>query len=169
MANGPNTALLLPMKVQGQVIGVLQVTRLGTARFSPSQVTVSAILANHAAVAMDAGNLYHEVLHASRTDALTGLANARAFREALEQAVVHKESFSLLMLAADCLKRVNDTLGHLAGDRLLQGLAKLIERNADGVAGYPMDGHDAESLMRAADQAVYHAKQAGKNQVCLAG
>ncbi|HYF93719.1 MAG TPA: sensor domain-containing diguanylate cyclase [Symbiobacteriaceae bacterium] len=213
------TALFLPMKVQGRLIGVLSVSKLGVDQLSPAQVTVSAILANHAAVALDAGNLYHEVLKASRTDPLTGLGNARAFREALEQAVRLRVEFALLMVDADCLKQVNDTFGHQAGDELLIGLSERLRAATEGkgqayryagdefmvllpgadragacataervrvglaemymvsrvgsvhttvsigVAGYPSDGADAETVMRAADKAMYSAKAGGKNRV----
>jgi diguanylate cyclase (GGDEF)-like protein len=38
-----------------------------------------------------------------------------------------------------------------------------------GVAVYPNDAEDADQLMRYADQAMYKAKQKGKNRYCLFG
>lgn len=130
--NRNKTTLLLPMKVQGKLIGVLRVSKAGTDQLSDAHVTVCAILANHAAVALDAGNLYDEVLKASRTDPMTGLGNARAFREASEQLTVRQEAYALLMIDADCLKGINDTLGHLAGDDLLMGLAEQLQVSTEG-------------------------------------
>lgn len=37
-----------------------------------------------------------------------------------------------------------------------------------GIAGFPHDGHDAEALLRAADQAMYTAKRGGKNRFVYA-
>jgi diguanylate cyclase (GGDEF)-like protein/putative nucleotidyltransferase with HDIG domain len=72
--------------------------------------------------------LHHEETQANAlTDPLTGLANARALRLRFEQdaerARRHRESFALLMMDLDCLKRVNDILGHKAGDDALRQAA----------------------------------------------
>lgn len=66
-------------------------------------------------------------------DALTGLPNRLAFVEHLEQAITNLQSnrnqhFAVLFLDLDGFKLVNDTLGHLAGDRLLIEVAKRIQK-----------------------------------------
>lgn len=62
-------------------------------------------------------------------DPLTGLPNRRVFRAALEEAVTAAEKadgvqFSLLFLDVDHFKLHNDTLGHKAGDALLQEISR---------------------------------------------
>lgn len=61
-------------------------------------------------------------------DTLTGLENRTLFRERLSQAANASQrsgrSVALLFLDLDHFKRVNDTLGHDAGDRLLQKVAE---------------------------------------------
>ena len=62
-------------------------------------------------------------------DALTGLANRALFTARLEAAVEAAEaSFGVLFVDLDRFKAVNDTLGHSAGDRLLQEVAVRLER-----------------------------------------
>lgn len=60
-------------------------------------------------------------------DALTGLYNRRVFDQTLNtclaQACRYRRQFALLMLDLDQFKHVNDTLGHCAGDALLQQVA----------------------------------------------
>ncbi|EUC19142.1 sensor domain-containing diguanylate cyclase [Paraburkholderia hospita] len=77
----------------------------------------------------------HQLLKQLRTeadfDALTGLANRRYFAKAAEKAVEHARRhhrpLSVLALDLDFFKRVNDTWGHAAGDRVLQVTARSFE------------------------------------------
>ena len=156
-------------------------------------------------------------------DSLTGLPNRLLFNDRLDQAMslARRESsqFALLYLDLDKFKPVNDTLGHAAGDELLQGVATRIRqqvRESDtvarvggdeftvilpgigrreeaetvarkiiaafaspfqldsqkrsvgigtsiGIALYPADALDADALVRAADAAMYRAKQEGSS------
>jgi diguanylate cyclase (GGDEF)-like protein/PAS domain S-box-containing protein len=63
-------------------------------------------------------------------DTLTDLANRRLFNDRLEQAVKHAvrtgEPAALMYLDLDNFKRVNDTLGHEAGDELLRAVAERV-------------------------------------------
>lgn len=89
----------------------------------------------------------HQVAHAQRVeyfayhDTLTGLANRSLFNKLLshsfQQAKRSQRSFSLLFLDLDRFKHINDTLGHDAGDALLQEVAKRLNaavRSSDTVA-----------------------------------
>jgi diguanylate cyclase (GGDEF)-like protein/PAS domain S-box-containing protein len=64
----------------------------------------------------------------ARTDALTGVANRLIFSDRLRQAFASAQrganAFAVLYLDLDRFKEVNDTLGHHAGDRLLQQVAR---------------------------------------------
>ena len=71
------------------------------------------------------------LLKLSRTDALTGLLNRRAFDQAIDIAWLHclasGKPLSLLMIDVDCFKSFNDTYGHPAGDTCLQIVALAIK------------------------------------------
>ena len=66
-------------------------------------------------------------------DPLTGLANRRLFKNRLEKSVKavlrSNSSIALMFLDLDQFKRVNDALGHDAGDSLLQEIANRIAKN----------------------------------------
>ena len=74
-------------------------------------------------------------------DSLTGLANRRLFIDRLHQSVLsarrHKRSAAIMFLDLDQFKRINDTLGHQAGDQLLMTIAERLKtcvRKQDTVA-----------------------------------
>lgn len=158
----------------------------------------------------------------SLTDPMTGALNRRAFSQRLD--LQHRQAlqgtpYSLCVLDLDHFKRINDTLGHAAGDAALlhlvavlqaglrehdllcrvggeefclllpdtreAGARSVAERLQQALADTPFvwegerwpltasfgvatvaSGLDsAESLLQRADQAVYRAKEAGRNQV----
>lgn len=66
--------------------------------------------------------------HAAYHDALTGLANRRLFLKELGCALDKRDRAATLFMDLDGFKRVNDRLGHLVGDNLLQAVAaRLLE------------------------------------------
>jgi diguanylate cyclase len=74
--------------------------------------------------------------HAAYIDALTGILNRRGFDQELahliEQADEQTPQFSLLIMDIDHFKSVNDKYGHLAGDKVLQALAHLLNTHTKG-------------------------------------
>jgi len=76
-----------------------------------------------------------EVRKLAYTDALTGLSNRLAFRQALEARMADADGASqrlaLLFVDVDDFKRVNDTLGHEAGDEVL---LRFVQRIKEAVA-----------------------------------
>lgn len=65
----------------------------------------------------------------SQTDPLTGLSNRRALDKALEAWSRGNGGGAILALDLDHFKRVNDTYGHAAGDRVLVRVSRLIRRS----------------------------------------
>ena len=69
----------------------------------------------------------------ARTDVLTGLLNRRAFHEHLHRewvrSVQHRCPLACVMLDIDYFKRINDTLGHLAGDHVITTVAQIVKQH----------------------------------------
>jgi two-component system, cell cycle response regulator len=78
--------------------------------------------------------LIAEARRLAATDGLTGLMNRRAFLEIIARDRQRSERnvhpWSLLLLDVDHFKRVNDTWGHDAGDAVLQGVARVLQKIA---------------------------------------
>lgn len=76
---------------------------------------------------------YEEIYRLVTSDGLTGLANRRAFLDALarefSRATRYRRPLSLLMIDIDHFKDINDSFGHLAGDATLRQLGTLLRAN----------------------------------------
>ncbi|HEB96430.1 MAG TPA: GGDEF domain-containing protein [Sedimenticola thiotaurini] len=70
------------------------------------------------------------------TDALTGLANRATFfdrlRQTVEEAEKEREYFCVVMADIDHFKRVNDTFGHLVGDKVIRFVAETLKQSLKG-------------------------------------
>ncbi len=162
-----------------------------------------------------------KIAHLAHYDYLTDLPNRALFLGCLEHSMLlakrNNYKAAVLFLDLDGFKQVNDTLGHDAGDLLLQGVSKRLKgiiRESDtvarvggdeftfvlnniqssegaavvagkiiaalsepfdlkgqrchvggsiGIAMFPDDASDLDQLIRQADEAMYLAKQSGKN------
>jgi len=79
----------------------------------------------------------------ARTDMLSGLYNRRYFYEASQKsfytAMRYKQELSLLMIDIDLFKNINDTFGHIFGDKIIRIIANIIKKSvrvSDTVARY---------------------------------
>jgi diguanylate cyclase (GGDEF)-like protein len=85
------------------------------------------------------------------TDMLTGLLNRRGLEEAartmIERARMHGQAISLGLMDIDRFKSVNDRFGHLAGDRLLLEIARLVEHACPGTLAARIGGEEFAILL----------------------
>ncbi|MCX7176746.1 MAG: EAL domain-containing protein [Proteobacteria bacterium] len=145
------------------------------------------LLQNYVALFSDISSLKEhqdQLERIAHYDALTGLPNRVVLADRLRQATAQtrrrENLMALVYLDLDGFKEVNDNHGHETGDALLIVLSQRLKealREGDtlariggaslGVTLFPLDSGDPDTLLRHADQAMYQAKQAGKNRYHL--
>ena len=169
----------------------------------------------------EARSMVLKMTHLAQHDFLTDLPNRLLLNDRLTQAISlarrRRKQLAVLFMDVDNFKNINDSLGHVIGDKLLQSVARrlmtcvrssdtvsrqggdefvvlladvesakavrsgatkilsaLVEKHSIaehelnvtlsiGISVFPGDGEDAETLIKNADAAMYHAKENGRN------
>jgi diguanylate cyclase (GGDEF)-like protein len=136
----------LPLKTGNAVVGVMNIAYRARQDFTEDRMRMLGLLGDQAAIAIYNARLHDLVKQQAITDPLTGLANRRAFNDRLDEEIQrsnrYQHSFSLLILDLDGFKSVNDTYGHIVGDKTLQEAANCLQsivRETDFLARYGGD------------------------------
>jgi diguanylate cyclase (GGDEF)-like protein/PAS domain S-box-containing protein len=210
----PHGHVIIPLKAKDRVAGVLCLYLTVDVDVDDSLIKLLLSIGSQIALAIDNARLYEETRALSLHDPLTGLANRRLMEISLDNnfasAKRYERPFSAIMLDLDRFKNYNDTHGHVAGDRLLVDVAKIISREVRetdlavryggeefivllpetrlarawevaerirekvvehgritvslGVSTYQREMENREDIIAMADDALYQAKQRGRNQ-----
>ncbi|MCC3778563.1 GGDEF domain-containing protein, partial [Streptomyces sp. UNOB3_S3] len=128
---GRGCCVVAPIVLHGRAWGELYVARSVRApHFGPADTDFATVLAAVAASGIAQTERLEEIRRLAFTDPLTGLANRRAVDARLDEAVeLHLAEgavVSLLVCDLNGLKKVNDTMGHAVGDRLLERFGSVL-------------------------------------------
>ncbi|WP_428836271.1 diguanylate cyclase domain-containing protein [Streptomyces carpaticus] len=137
---GRGCCVAAPVVLADRAWGELYVARdAGLAVFTPDEAEFAAVLASVTATGLAQYERLERVRRLAFTDPLTGLGNRRAVDERLAEAVAaHRsggEPLVLVVCDVNGLKKVNDTYGHAAGDRLLERFGRLLSLCAAAFPG----------------------------------
>ena len=105
--------------------------------WNDERLSLARTMANEAAMALENARLYEDARNLADRDPLTGFYNHRFLHERLGEEVVRSQRarrpMSVLMLDLDDFKLVNDTFGHLFGDRVLAWTRRADPLDAAGI------------------------------------
>jgi diguanylate cyclase (GGDEF)-like protein len=144
---GLQRTVAVPMCLAGEIVGVLAVHMKEPRPLERSEIRVLQTLANQAVIAIENAAAYERTKQLATTDAMTGVANHRELETYLERELARvkktREPLAIIMADVDHFKAINDTVGHPAGDKVLQHLTRQIllpsVRPKDLVARYGGD------------------------------
>ena len=123
---GPGLMILAAFVATG-ILAAHPQTRLGTYLTVPAVLTLVAA-GGRLVLALRDANGAAEAFALSRTDDLTLLPNRRSVYARLDEAMLAAGPLGLMLLDLDGFKEVNDTLGHAAGDSVLQLVAHRVRQ-----------------------------------------
>jgi diguanylate cyclase (GGDEF)-like protein len=158
--------LAVPIQTKETVLGAFVSLGTGTRVFTNEDLTMASAMADFMAIALENAGLFADLQRTAITDSLTGVYNTRFFHELLGRETARADRYtsplSMLMIDVDCFKLVNDTYGHVVGNKVLTQIAKTIERtmrNTDFVFrcggdefGVVLPGTDLKGAMYAAEK-----------------
>jgi diguanylate cyclase (GGDEF)-like protein/putative nucleotidyltransferase with HDIG domain len=131
------SALVVPLQGLNGVVGVLAMYHSSLDAFTPDHLRILLAVASKVALSVENALKYQQAESSATTDFLTGLPNARSLFVHLAQEVARcrrmKTSLTVMVCDIDGLKKINDSFGHLEGDKLLREFSVRLK---DACRGY---------------------------------
>ena len=135
-------SLCIPMLAQGEALGVFCVLRVAREHRPPAgwgeclaeaELNLAVTFAERIALALANLKLRETLRLQSFRDPLTGLFNRRYMEESMDRelrrAMRKQRSVGAIMIDLDHFKRMNDSFGHQAGDKILRALGRFLGNN----------------------------------------
>lgn len=146
LINNERCVIVAPLRAEEEILGCLYVGAAKEKTFSEEHRSLVETVSYQASIAVKNARLYEQTQQMAFTDGLTGLYLHRFFQVRLSEEIAWadraKKPICLCMVDTDHFKTFNDTLGHPAGDALLQEIAALLKdkvRQSDIVCRYGGD------------------------------
>ena len=138
--------VILPLSLAGNPLGMIAVLPKNGDKYNDEKIELLSTVSNILAMSLKNAQEYHKLKEMSVKDSLTGILNRKGFQDFIQKefhsAKRYQRPLSLIMIDVDNFKMINDSLGHLAGDLVLNELAGCLmgsTRQADIVSRYGGD------------------------------
>jgi diguanylate cyclase (GGDEF)-like protein/putative nucleotidyltransferase with HDIG domain len=130
------SALAVPLEGLNGVVGVLAMYHVNRDAFTPDHLRILLAVASKVALSVENALKYQQAESSATTDYLTGLPNARSLFVHLAQEVARsrrmKTSLAVMVCDIDGFKQINDSFGHVEGDKLLREFSARLKEACRG-------------------------------------
>jgi diguanylate cyclase (GGDEF)-like protein len=130
------SALAVPLEGLNGVVGVLAMYHTSRDAFTSDHLRILLAVVSKVALSIENALKYQQAESSATTDYLTGLPNARSLFVHLAQEVARcrrmKTSLAVMVCDIDGFKQINDSFGHLEGDKLLREFSALLKEACRG-------------------------------------
>ena len=130
------SALVVPLEGLNGMVGVLAMYHANRDAFTPDHLRILLAVASKVALSVENALKYQQAESSATTDYLTGLPNARSLFVHLAQEVARcrrmKSPLAVLVCDIDGFKAINDSFGHLEGDKLLREFSTRLKEACRG-------------------------------------
>jgi diguanylate cyclase (GGDEF)-like protein/putative nucleotidyltransferase with HDIG domain len=130
------SALAVPLEGLNGVVGVLAMYHTGRDAFTPDHLRILLAVGSKVAMSVENALKYQQAESSATTDYLTGLPNARSLFVHLAQEVTRcrrmKSALAVMVCDIDGFKQINDSYGHLEGDKLLREFSARLKEACRG-------------------------------------
>ncbi len=142
-----SNCIIVPLICQDRVVGVLNLAdKTEGDGFMREDIALIELFSQLVGASIGNIKLFEKTQHQATTDGLTGLANHKMFYEVLEKELWRSRRYggniSLIMIDIDNFKKINDSYGHRAGDKIILEISRRIKaciRQIDTAARYGGD------------------------------
>ena len=118
------STIAVPLFAEEKLKGIVHIDSRNSGAFTDDDLRTMEQIRGNIEIALQKYLLYQKMVNMSRFDSLTGAFNRNYFMDqfssTLNKAERYKQKFSLLIFDINDLKAINDSHGHLAGDKVLQ-------------------------------------------------
>lgn len=126
---GSRSLVASPILAENEVVGVALIMNHMPNYFSYDNYKLLHVICSHIALAVTNASLHAEVRRMVITDNLTGLHARHYLNEQIQRRQKKDRLGSLILVDIDYFKQVNDTFGHLVGDRILVQVSEIIKNS----------------------------------------
>jgi diguanylate cyclase (GGDEF)-like protein len=124
--------ICVPLCAKARKYGLILIEQDFKGAFDDDKVRLFTIIGQQVSIAMENAEIYQKMHRLAITDTLTGIYNRLYFQEQLEielnKAMENAAEGSIVMFDVDYFKKINDTLGHLFGDKVLKEIADIASK-----------------------------------------
>jgi len=125
--------IIMPLSLADSTLGMIAILPKNNEKLDDGKMELLTTISNILSMSLKNAQEYHKLKEMAVKDGLTGILNRKGFQNFIQKefhrAKRYHRHLSLIMIDVDNFKKINDSLGHQAGDFVLRELAGCLKRS----------------------------------------